>query len=238
MVNPVRILVVDDEEDIREILQFNLENEGFLIDTAASGEEALQKISPAHHLIVLDVMMGGLSGYHVAEKLRKNNNQTPIIFLTAKRTENDLLTGFSVGADDYIAKPFSIKEVIARIKAILRRNPFTTAPVRDNSERIVIRDMTLDLISKQLEMSNQIVPLTKTEFDILSLLMRHPRKMFTREEILQTVWKNESYVLGRTVDVHVARLRKKLDKYGCYINNRTGYGYSFNDLMSVPPDEN
>jgi DNA-binding response OmpR family regulator len=236
--DPVKILVVDDEEDVREILQFNLENEGFLIDTAASGEEALRKFSTEHQVILLDVMLGGISGFHVAEKLRKNNNQTPIIFLTAKRMENDLLTGFSVGADDYIAKPFSIKEVIARIKAITRRNVVSTPGIRHTPSLIAIGDLKLNLMSKHLELADKIVALTKKEFEIMSLLMQHPRKMFTREEILQTVWKDESYVLGRTVDVHVARLRKKLDIYSVYINNRTGYGYSFNDLARIPKNEN
>ncbi|GHV23914.1 DNA-binding response regulator [Clostridia bacterium] len=232
-----KILIVDDEEDIREILQFNLENEGFLIDTASSGEEALEKLSPLHKLILLDIMLGGISGYHIAEKLRKENNQTPIIFLTAKRTENDLLTGFSVGADDYIFKPFSIKEVIVRIKAVLRRNIEVVPTRRPDPEIVTAGHLKLDLTSKQLHLKDRVVIITKKEFEILSLLMQHPRKIFTRDEILHTVWKDESYVLGRTVDVHVARLRKKLEEYSVYINNRTGYGYSFNDSAPILNNE-
>lgn len=233
----IKLLIVDDEEDIREILQFNLENEGFSIDTASSGEEALEKLSPEHKLILLDVMMGGISGFHVAEKLRKNNVLTPIIFLTAKSTENDLLTGFSVGADDYISKPFSIKEVIARVKAITRRDFDSASGLKKEKEVIAIGELKLNLVSKHLEMKDEDIILTKKEFEILSLLMQHPQKIFTREEILQEVWKDESYVLERTVDVHVARLRKKLNEYGAYITNRSGYGYSFNDSIHIQNNE-
>jgi DNA-binding response OmpR family regulator len=229
-----KLLIVDDEEDIREILQFNLENEGFIIDTASSGEEALEKLTPEHKLILLDVMMGGISGFHVAERLRKNNIQTPIVFLTARGTENDLLTGFSVGADDFIPKPFSVKEVIARVKAIVKRN-YETFPSEEQEEQnvIIVDNMRLDLISQKLEINSKEVNLTKKEFDILSLLMQNPQRVFTRKDILENVWKNETYVLERTVDVHVARLRKKLDEYGAYITNRSGYGYVFNDTTEL-----
>ncbi|MDR0543591.1 MAG: response regulator transcription factor [Dysgonamonadaceae bacterium] len=229
----VKILIVDDEEDIREILQFNLSNEGFLIDTASSGEEALEKLSPSHGLILLDVMMEGMSGYHVAEKLRKENNPIPIIFLTAKGAENDLLTGFAVGGDDYISKPFSIKEIIVRIKAVLRRNLNQIPALRDEPKEIVIGDMKLDMEGKHLLLKDRSIILTKKEFEILSLLMQHPKQIFTRDTILQTIWTDESFVMERTVDVHIARLRKKLDKYGACINNRSGYGYSFNDSICI-----
>lgn len=229
----IKILIVDDEEDIREILQFNLENEGFIIDTAVSGEEALEKLTPEHKLILLDVMMGGMSGFRVAEKLRKDNIQTPIIFLTARGTENDLLTGFSVGADDYIAKPFSIKEVIARVRAITRRGYEAISTVNKEQETIVIGGIKLDLFTKQLELDGEVVVLTKKEFEILSLLMQNPQKLFPREEILEKVWEGESYVLERTVDVHVARLRKKLEEYSVYITNRSGYGYAFNENARI-----
>ncbi|MDR2806012.1 MAG: response regulator transcription factor [Dysgonamonadaceae bacterium] len=229
----IKILIVDDEEDIREILQFNLINEGFLIDTAASGEEALEILSPEHHLILLDVMLGGMSGYHVAEKLRKDHNFIPIIFLTAKGSENDLLTGFSVGGDDYISKPFSIKEVIVRAKAVLRRNVSSIAAPNDEPKEIVTGDITLNIEAKYLQLKDKSVILTKKEFEILRLLMQHPKQFFTREAILQTVWQNESFVLERTVDVHVARLRKKLEGYSACISNRSGYGYSFNDSICI-----
>lgn len=228
-----KILIVDDEEDIREILEFNLENEGFIIETASSGEEALEKISPDHNIVLLDIMMGGISGYRTAEKMRKDGIKTPIIFLTAKSTENDMLTGFSVGADDYIAKPFSVKEVIARIKAILRRDSLVKSSPQEDSEILTFGDMKLNLKTKHLELKNRSIVLTKKEFEILSLLMQDPQRIFTREEILENVWQNESFVLERTVDVHIARLRKKLDEYSVYITNRSGYGYSFNDIANT-----
>jgi two-component system alkaline phosphatase synthesis response regulator PhoP len=229
----IKLLIVDDEEDILEVLQFNLESEGFAIDTALSGEEALEKLTPEHKLIILDVMMDGMSGYRVAEKLRKDNIQTPIIFLTAKGTENDMLTGFSVGADDYIAKPFSVKEVIARVKAITKRDYVTFPALEGNKGIVAIGELKLNLITKDVELKGENIILTKKEFEILSLLMQHPQKVFTREEILENVWKSESYVLERTVDVHMARLRKKLDEYGAFITNRSGYGYTFNDSARI-----
>ena len=234
----LKLLIVDDEEDIREILKFNLESEGYYIDTASSGEEALEIISSEHKLVLLDVMMSGISGFHTAEKMRKENIQTPIIFLTAKDKENDMLTGFSVGADDYIFKPFSINEVIVRVKAILRRAPQIIPEVIQEQEEIAFGKMRLDLRSKHLELDGQNTILTKKEFEILSLLMRHPQRLFTRNEILQNVWKNESYVLERTVDVHVARLRKKLAEYSIYITNRSGYGYAFNNSARICSNEN
>jgi len=225
----IKLLIVDDEEDILEILRFNLENEGFIIDTASSGEEALERLTPEHKLILLDVMMDGMSGFRMAEKLRKDNIQTPIIFLTAKETENDMLTGFSVGADDYIIKPFSIKEVIARVKAIVKRDYVTFPALEGDKDIIAIGDLKLNLVTKDVELKGKNVILTKKEFEILNLLMRYPQKVFTRQEILENVWKNESCVLERTVDVHVARLRKKIDEYGAYLTNRSGHGYTFND---------
>ncbi|MDR0833314.1 MAG: response regulator transcription factor [Candidatus Symbiothrix sp.] len=228
----VKLLIIDDEEDIREILKFNLENEGFIIDTASSGEEGLEKLCPEHKLIILDVMLGGMSGFHVAGVIRKQGNHVPIIFLTAREDENDLLTGFSVGADDYIKKPFKIKEVIARVKAITRRSEQSGPKVAEETT-IVVGDLTLHLLHKTLEIRGKKVLLTPKEFDILALFIRHPQKLFSREDILHEVWKDETYVLARTVDVHVARLRKKLNHYGAYIKNRTGYGYLFNDHIQI-----
>ena len=227
-----KLLIVDDEEDIREILRINLEDEGYLIDTAASGEEALEILTSEHKLILLDVMMGGMSGFRVAEILRKDNIQTPIIFLTAKKTENDMLTGFSVGADDFISKPFSIKEVTARIKAITRREHLGTL-VKEKKEMIVIGDLKLNLVTKHLELKNKSIFLTRTEFEILNLLILNPKQIFKRKEILQKVWKDESYVLERTVDVHIAHLRKKMNEYGSCIINRSGYGYFFNNSYII-----
>ncbi|MDR0231099.1 MAG: response regulator transcription factor [Dysgonamonadaceae bacterium] len=220
-----RIFVVDDEKDICEILQFNLENEGFVVDTAYSAEEALNKLSDEHQIILLDVMMGGMSGFRMAEKLRKQGNKIPIVFLTAKDTENDLLTGFSIGADDYISKPFSIKEVVARVKAVLKRT--NKSDNASQSEDIIIDKLKISQGTKQVELDDKQVLLTKKEFEILLLLVKNPARVFTREEILDRVWKDEGYVLDRTVDVHITRLRKKFGNYSHYIINRSGYGYCF-----------
>lgn len=224
--NDVSILIVDDEADIREILQFNLEHEGFQVDLADSAEQALSKLTPEHELILLDVMMGGMSGYRMADQLRKQGNNTPIIFLTAKDTENDMLTGFSIGGDDYITKPFSIKEVIARVKSVLKRTKQATAS--DGNRTLTVEDLTISLDSKTVTINNEIVELTKTEFNILVLLVQNEGKTFTRSDILSKAWEGNGIVLDRTVDVHITRLRKKIGIYGDYIINRTGYGYSFN----------
>lgn len=219
----IKILIVDDEPDIREILQFNLENEGYAIDLADSAEQALSLLSDDHDLILLDVMMGGMSGFRMAEQLRKKGANTPIIFLTAKNTENDMLTGFSIGGDDYIAKPFSVKEVIARVKTVLKR---TLTPIEIPSNQIVFNTLVIDLEKKEVRIDNTPVDLTKTEYKILVLLLQNTSRLFSRSDILDKVWTNE-IVLERTVDVHIARLRKKIGNYGDRIINRTGYGYSF-----------
>ncbi len=216
----MRILVVDDEQDIREILAFNLRSEGWEVDTASSGEEALEKLRPVHALILLDVMMGGMSGYRFAEKIRREGNATPIIFLTAKDTENDMLTGFSVGGDDYISKPFSLKEVSARVKAVLKRSA--------TADRLVAGGLSLDLQAKEMSIDGKVVPLTKTEFEILALLMSNPARLFTRDEIIERVWRDAPYITERTVDVHITRLRKKMGTLAPMIVSRAGYGYRFN----------
>ena len=223
-----RILIVDDEADIREILLFNLENAGFEVDTAASAEEALEILTPSHSLILLDVMMRGMSGFRMAEVLRKERkNMVPIIFLTAKNTENDLLTGFSAGGDDYISKPFSVYEVIARVKAVLRRSS-TPAEERKESS-VVCGQITIDMSRKLVFAGENQVVLSKKEFEILSLLASNPGKLFSREKIIEELWKDAPYVLDRTVDVHIARIRSNLGEYKNHITNRSGYGYSFNE---------
>ncbi len=220
-----RILVVDDEVDICEILRFNLENEGYVVDTANSAEDALNKLSDEHQLILLDVMMGGMSGFQMAEKLRKREKKIPIIFLTAKSGENDLLTGFSIGADDYISKPFSIKEVLARVKAVLKRASQNEEQSRQ--EELTFEGLKINRTTKQVTLDEMQVLLTKKEFEILLLLVGNPSTVFTRGEILDRIWKDDGYVLERTVDVHITRLRKKLGHYGHHIMNRSGYGYCF-----------
>ncbi|SHE51292.1 response regulator transcription factor [Dysgonomonas macrotermitis] len=220
------ILIVDDEIDIREILQFNLENEGYQIDLADSAEDALRKLRPDHQLILLDVMMGGISGFKFADQLRKSGNDTPIIFLTARDTENDMLTGFSIGGDDYVSKPFSIKEVIARVKSVLKRSE--QKQLSTPEETFTFGSLRIDLKLKTVNIDGHLVDLTKTEFNILVLLAKNTEKTFTRSEILSRAWDGDGVVLDRTVDVHIARLRKKIGRYGENIVNRTGYGYNFN----------
>lgn len=220
-----RILIVDDEEDLSEILQYNLGNEGYLTEVTHSAEEALKKSLQDFDLILLDVMMGPMSGFKLADKLRKEMNiNTPIIFLTAKDTENDLLTGFSLGADDYIAKPFSVNELTARVKAVLKRSRGEKTKPQTN---IKFGNLELDISRKRLILNDEKIELTKKEFEILRLLLENHGAVYSREEVLATVWGNDVIVTDRTVDVNITRLRAKLGKYGQYLKNKTGYGYYF-----------
>jgi two-component system alkaline phosphatase synthesis response regulator PhoP len=223
-----KILIVDDEAGIREILQFNLENAGYLVDCAASAEEALEILNESHSLMLLDVMMSGMSGFHLAEMLRNElHNQIPIIFLTAKTEQNDLLAGFSAGGDDYIPKPFSILEVIARVGAVLKR----TERLKETGNCIESGSVKIDLTTKMVLVDGQPVTFSKKEFEVLSLLASHPGQIFSREDIISELWKDAPYVLDRTVDVHIARIRSKLGTYKNYITNRSGYGYIFNSQV-------
>lgn len=220
----ISILVVDDEVDIREILEFNLENEGYEVDAARSAEEASKMLSDKHQLILLDVMMGGMSGFKFADHLRKSGNNIPIIFLTAKDTENDMLTGFSIGGDDYISKPFSIKEVIARVKSILKR---VAIAANEKEDKIKVGGLEVDLLNQTVTVDGQSIDLTKTEYNILLMLLQDEGRFFSRTDILNRAWGNRGIVVDRTVDVHIARLRKKIGPYGDCVVNRTGYGYGF-----------
>ena len=219
-----KILVVDDEEDLCEILKFNLEVEGYEVDTANSAEEALQMNLSDYNLLLLDVMMGEMYGFKMASLLRKNEKfkHIPIIFLTAKDTEDDKLMGFNIGADDYISKPFSIREVIARVKAVLRRSSEKETP-----EILQFENLYIDPTKKRAFIDQNELPLTKKEFEILSLLLSHPGQAFSHEEILSKIWTDEVYVLDRTIDVNITRLRKKIGEYGKHIVTRLGYGYCF-----------
>jgi DNA-binding response OmpR family regulator len=223
-----KILIVDDEADIRDILQFNLENAGFVVDTASSAEEALDMLGAQHALILLDVMMGGMSGFQMAEVLRnEKGNEIPIIFLTAKTSQEDLLTGFSKGGDDYIPKPFSIQEVIARVRAVMRR----LAPAEEKiSGMLDFGPIRIDLESKIVYVENEKVVFSKKEFEVLAFLASGTGKIFSREDLISELWKDAPYVLDRTVDVHIARIRSKLGKYKNFIVNRSGYGYTFNKV--------
>ena len=225
--NDYRILVVDDEEDLCEILKFNLENEGYEVDTANSAEEALKMDISSYHLLLLDVMMGEISGFKMANILKKDKKtaHVPIIFITAKDTENDTVTGFNLGADDYISKPFSLREVIARVKAVLRR---TVTPETEKApEQITYQTLVIDITKKKVSIDGEEVALTKKEFEILFLLLQNKGRVFSREDILARVWSDEVYVLDRTIDVNITRLRKKIGIYGKRIVTRLGYGYCF-----------
>ncbi len=225
--NDYRILVVDDEEDLCEILKFNLENEGYIVDTANSAEEALKLSIREYNLLLLDVMMGEISGFRMANILKKNKETAsiPIIFITAKDTENDTVTGFNLGADDYISKPFSLREVIARVQAVLRRTVNTEK--EKMPEQLAYQTLLLDITQKRVSIDGQEINLTKKEFEILLLLLANRGRVFSREDILARIWSDEVYIQDRTIDVNITRLRKKIGSYGKCIVTRLGYGYCF-----------
>ena len=224
---PFHLLVVDDEEDLCEILQFNLEAEGYNVDTAYSAEEALTLDLTQYDLLLLDVMMGKISGFKMASMLREKSETAdlPIIFLTAKDTENDMLTGFNLGADDYIPKPFSIRQVLARVKAVLRRSKES----KGEKDKNILTSKTLKLDIEQIKVyiDGDEIALTKKEFEILRLFLENINHVFTRDEFLTKIWKEEVYVLDRTIDVNITRLRKKIGEYGKNIVTRLGFGYCF-----------
>lgn len=219
------ILIVDDEEDLCEILQYNLSNEGYSTEITHSAEEALKRPLTNFDLILLDVMMGAMSGFKFADKLRKEMQiDVPIIFLTAKDTENDILTGFSLGADDYISKPFSVNELTARVNAVLKRSH---ADKVENKSIIQFNGIDLDTVRKRLIINDERVELTKKEYEILKVLLENQGKVFSREDLLMRIWGQDVIVTERTVDVNITRLRTKLGQFGSSLRNKTGYGYFF-----------
>ncbi len=234
-----KILVVDDEESICEILQFNLEIEGFEVDVAYSAEQALKMDLRCYSLVLLDIMMGGMSGFRMAQVMKKDpaTASIPIIFCTAKDTEDNKIAGLTLGADDYISKPFSVREVVARVKSVLRRcapqaqQPYS--PVRSSGQTEVDGDsiayngLRLDLLKHKCYIDGQEVQLTKKEMEIMTLFLRNSGRVLSREEILHNVWSDEVVVLDRTIDVNITRLRKKIGDYGKLIVTRQGYGYGF-----------
>lgn len=223
-----KILVVDDEVDICNILKFNLDKAGFETSIAHSAEEALTSGVAGYDLLLLDIMMEGISGMQMAAMMKKNPETAniPIIFVSAKDTEDDKVDGLGIGADDYISKPFSIRELISRVEAVLRRTSATKESA-GNQSIITYKGLTIDIDRKSVTADGVPVELTKTEFEILQLLLSNSPHVYTREEILSKVWPDEVIVLGRTVDVNITRLRKKLGVYGACIVTRHGYGYCF-----------
>ena len=224
-----RILVVDDEQDLCEILKFNLETEGYDVDTANSAEEAIVMDIPSYNLLLLDVMMGEMSGFAMAKKLKadERTSNVPIIFLTARDTENDTVTGFNLGADDYISKPFSIREVLVRIRAVLRR----TTPQPEESEKNILKyhGLELDLDKKTVSIEGKQVAFTKTEFELLHTLLDERGRVFSRQELINRIWPSDVLVLDRTVDVNITRLRKKIGPFSKCIVTRLGFGYLFEE---------
>jgi len=237
----MKILVVDDEQDICEILQYNLETEGYEVATANSAEEAMELIGNGQptadgmpDLILLDVMMGEMSGFQMARKLKQapRTASIPIIFITALDNEDNIVKGLNIGADDYIPKPLSLREVKARVKAVLRRigtDRQKDDAVPDTSDKDIINYETLciDMKSKTTTLDGQELQLTKLEQELLTLLLQNKGKVFSREQLLEKCWPDNIYVLDRTVDVNITRLRKKIGRYGNNIKTRVGYGYYF-----------
>ncbi|MDD6952812.1 MAG: response regulator transcription factor [Prevotella sp.] len=225
--NHYRILVVDDEQDLCEILKFNLETEGYDVETANSAEEALELDLPSFDLLLLDVMMGGMSGFALAKKLKAApvTAGIPIIFLTAKDTENDTITGFNLGADDYISKPFSLREVLVRVRAVLRRTAEQHGEPLHST--ISYQGLVMDLDKKTVTIDGEEVAFTKTEFELLHLLLAERGRVFSREQLIERVWPKDVLVLDRTVDVNITRLRKKVGRFAKCIVTRLGFGYYF-----------
>ena len=225
----MRILVVDDEQDLCEILQYNLETEGYEVHTANSAEEALRLPLENYDLILLDVMMGQMSGFQMALKMKENpvTSQVPIIFITALEGEDSLVRGLNIGADDYMVKPLSLREVKARIKAVLRRSMKNEIQEKTASDCYSFQGLCINREAKSASIDGQPLQLTKLEYEMLSLLLSNMGKAFSREEMLEHCWPKDAIVLDRTVDVNINRLRKKVGPYGKYITTRVGFGYTF-----------
>lgn len=222
--NEYSILVVDDDVDLCEILSFNLERQGYKVQVAHSAIDAMRLMTNYFHLIILDVMMPGMSGFDFAQKLKEDSiwARIPIVFLTAKDNEDDILKGFDIGADDYIAKPFSIKELLARVKAVLSRSH-----VGEKDAIISIDGVTINPQAKAVTIDGVDADLTKTELELLMFLIKNSGQVFSRKELLENVWPNNVVVTHRTVDVNITRLRKKLGRFSSHILTKSGYGYSF-----------
>ena len=228
-----RILIVDDEETLCEVLKLNLENEGYDVDIAFSAEQALTLDLKSYALILLDIMMGEISGIKMAKMLKADVSTAgiPIIFTTARDTEDDMVMGLNIGADDYIMKPYTVRNVVARVKSVLRRTSgqkSTSAPVAA-PEVLQVEGLRLDLEFKRCTVDGTEVKLAKKEFELLAYLIKHRGKICSREQILSRVWSDEVVVLDRTIDVNITRLRSKIGVYGSYIVTRSGFGYGFRD---------
>ena len=227
-----KILIVDDEQDLCDILQFNLTTAGYDVDAVHSAEDALQLDLTKYHLLILDVMMEKMSGFELAAILKENptTTQIPIIFLTAKDTEDDKLEGFNLGADDYIAKPFSLKEVMARIKSVLHR---TAKEPGQAPDILAYEGLIMNNNKKTVHVDGEQVPFTKTEFELLRLLLSAREQVFSRQQLIEQVWPQNVIVTNRTVDVNITRIRKKIGKYAVNIVTRLGFGYYFEESQLI-----
>ena len=228
-----RILIVDDEETLCEVLKLNLENEGYDVDIAFSAEQALNLDLKQYSLILLDIMMGEISGIKMAKMLKADvtTADIPIIFCTARDNEDDMIMGLNIGADDYIMKPYTVRNVIARVKSVLRRanGHKVNTHVTEKSNILQVEGLVLDLEFKRCTIDDIEIKLAKKEFELLAYLISHRGKICSREQILSRVWSDEVVVLDRTIDVNITRLRSKIGTYGSYIVTRSGFGYGFRD---------
>ena len=222
-----RILVVDDEETLCEVLRLNLENEGYDVDIALSAEDAIKLDIRQYSLILLDIMMGEISGIRFAKMLKSDVGTAgiPIIFCTARDSEDDMVKGLNLGADDYITKPYTIRNVIARVKSVLRRT--SGQKIADKHNRLAVDGLILDMDLKTCSVDGNEVNLTKKEFELLAFLITNKGKICSRDQILANVWSDEVIVLDRTIDVNITRIRQKIGEYGACIITRAGFGYGF-----------
>ena len=238
-----QILVIDDEEALCEILKFNLEKEGYEVDCAHSAEEALEMDLTPYSLFLVDIMMGRMSGFDFAKQIRNNPEleNTPVIFCSALTDEDDKVMGLNIGADDYVTKPFVIGEVLARVRAVLRRTaamnrpapaPVAAAPVENQSiyePDVTFKSLRIDRNEKVCYIDGEEVQLTRTEFDILLFFLTHRNRIYSREEIIEQVWGEDVVVTNRTIDTNITRLRKKLGEFSNHIITRQGFGYGFKE---------
>ena len=226
-----RILIVDDEETLCEVLQLNLENEGYDVDIAFSAEQALTLDLKSYSLILLDIMMGEISGIKMAKMLKADvtTANIPIIFCTARDSEDDMIMGLNIGADDYIMKPYTVRNVIARVKSVLRRTAKGNATATAKPNILQVEGLLLDMEFKRCIVDGAEIKLARKEFELLAYLISHRGKILSREQILSKVWSDEVVVLDRTIDVNITRLRSKIGAYGSYIVTRSGFGYGFRD---------
>lgn len=231
-----RILVIDDEESICDIFQYNLTKEGYEVDTAYSAEEALEMDLSKYQLFIVDIMMGDMSGFDFAKRLRNVSATkfTPIIFCSALNEEDEKVMGLNIGADDYVTKPFSISEVLARVRAVLRRTAIKNNMVQPQEDSEYETDLTyktlrIDRNAKLASLDNEALSLTRTEFEILQFFLTHRNRIYSRQEIISSVWGEDIVVNNRTIDTNITRLRKKIGQYADNIVTRQGFGYGFKE---------